>query len=391
MSKVVFFANSTWGIYNFRLNLVKALLQKGCEVHVLAPLDPNYDNNTFIAGFKELGVIFHAVPLHPRGRNPFRELHSVFSLYKLLRSLKPDVVLSYTVKCNLYAGFCRQLIGFRQVANVPGLGEVFERKDTIYALVCALYRIAFRGITTVFFQNSEDLKYCLEARLVAPDHCILIPGSGVDLNKFQVAFPPRGGSRRVFLMFGRTLPQKGYMEYLQAAEQLRRSFGNYVECWVMGIEDKNRPESVELYRKIREFAARGVIRLIPSVADVVPILRDVDTVVLPSRYNEGIPRSLLEAMAMGKIIITTDWRGCRDTVDQGKNGFLVQTNNISNLVNAMERVVQMDDVGLRAMGMHSRKIVENRYDEQLVVSEYMRVTIGHVEEEDVRKVAVGEI
>lgn len=390
MSKVVFFANSTWCIYNFRLNLVKALLQKGCEVHVLAPLDPTFDNDTFIAGFRELGVQFHPVPLHPRGRNPLRELLSIISIYGLLRELKPHVVLSYTVKCNLYAGFCRRLIPFRQIANIPGLGEVFERKDWTYALVCVLYRIAFRGISTVFFQNAEDLKYCQEARLVPTDHCILIPGSGVDLTKFQPAFPPRSASRRVFLMFGRTLPQKGYQEYLQAAEELRRIFGGYVECWVMGIEDKNRPESVALYQSLREAAAQGIIKLLPSTTDVTPILRDVDTVVLPSRYNEGVPRSLLEAMAMGKIIITTDWRGCRDTVDQGKNGFLVQTNNVSNLADAMERVANMDEVSLRAMGTHSRRIVESRYNEDLVVREYMRVTIGHTDEPETRKVAVGE-
>ena len=376
MKNVVFFANSTWCIGNFRFNLMRSLLSRGCRVHVIAPLDPTYDNSEFLRKFRELGVNFHSIPLSPRGLNPLREISTIVAIFKLLRSIRPDVVLSYTVKCNLYAGFSRQILGFEQVANVPGLGEVFESRNLVFLIVSTLYRIAFRGMSVAFFQNSEDLKYCLDCKLVPKDRCILIPGSGVDLNKFKPAFPPRASGKRIFLMFGRVLPQKGYLDYLAAADQLKSELGDNVEFWVMGIEDRNRPDSTTLYAELLEADVQGKIRLIPAQVDVLPILEQVDAVVLPSRYNEGIPRSLLEAMAMGKVIITTDWRGCRDTVEDGQNGLLIPVKDVTALAQAMKSVAEMDDLKLRRMGKHSRTLVEQRYDEDIVLREYLRVTVG---------------
>ncbi len=357
---------------------MRALVEQGCRVHVLAPLDSTYDNAAFIRSFEELGVEFHEVPLQPRGLNPLRELASIFTIYRQLKALKPDVVLSYTVKCNLYAGFSRQLFHFEQIANVPGLGEVFEKKSLLCFLVSSLYRVAFRGMSLAFFQNREDLAYCLQRKLVPPDRCVVIPGSGVDLSRFQAAYPPTQSGKRVFLMFGRVLSQKGYPEYLHAAEKLKQAFGEKVECLVMGIEDKNRPDSGALFEQLREAESRGIVRLLPVTVDVTPVLNRVDAVVLPSRYNEGIPRSLLEALASGKVIVTTDWRGCRDTVENGKNGFLVQVKDQDDLVQAMMKVAEMDDAAVRAMGRHSRRLVEERFDEKIVLSEYLRATIGYI-------------
>lgn len=376
MKSVVFVANSTWCVYNFRLNLMTAFLEEGCTVHVIAPLDPTYDNGACIEGFRKMGVRFHALPLQPRGLNPFRELASIHALYKVLARIQPDIVLSYTVKCNLYAGICRRFVGFRQLANVPGLGEVFERRSVLSFVVSCLYRFVFRGMDLAFFQNREDLKYCEERRLVPPERCVVIPGSGVDLARFRPVYPPISGTPRTFLMFGRVLPQKGYAEYVDAARALRASFGDRVQCWVMGIEDKNRPDSSRLYATLQEAHDEGVIKLITPRMDVTPILEEVDTVVLPSRYNEGIPRSLLEALACGKIIITTDWRGCRETVEHQKNGFLIPVDDADALQDAMRTVVEMEDAFLAKMGRHSRAIVERSFDEEIVLNAYLDRALG---------------
>ncbi len=381
MKKVVLFANSTWCIYNFRFNLIRSLVDEGCDVNVVAPLDPTYANDTFIRGFRDLGVKFHAVPLQPRGLNPLREVLSILSIFRTLKALKPDIVLSYTVKCNLYAGFCRQLLGFQQVANVPGLGEVFERRSLISFIVSWLYRLSFRGMSKAFFQNVEDLRYCLERDLVPAANCVVIPGSGVDLSRFQPAYPPRHKAKRTFMMFGRLLPQKGYREYVEAAKELKATLGDQVECYVMGIEDKNRPESAELYQMLTEASEQGHIKLIPAAVDVTPVLAEIDAVVLPSRYNEGIPRSLLEALASGKVIITTDWRGCRETVRDRINGYLVDVNNVGDLVQAMMSVASASDLAIRNMGRQSRLLVEERFDEQVVLDEYLRVSLGYLPEE----------
>lgn len=381
MKKVVLFANSTWCIYNFRFNLIRSLVAEGCDVNVVAPLDPTYDNDTFIRGFRDIGVKFHAVPLQPRGLNPVREILSILAIFQTLKALRPDIVLSYTVKCNLYAGFCRQLLGFQQVANVPGLGEVFERRSLISFIVSWLYRLSFRGMSKAFFQNVEDLRYCLERDLVPAANCVVIPGSGVDLSRFQPAYPPRHKTKRTFIMFGRLLPQKGYREYVEAAKELKAKLGDQVECCVMGIEDKNRPESAELYQMLVEANEQGHIKLIPAAVDVTPILAEVDAVVLPSRYNEGIPRSLLEALASGKVIITTDWRGCRETVRNRVNGYLVDVNNVGDLVQAMLSVASASELTIRNMGRQSRLLVEERFDEQVVLDEYLRVSLGYLPEE----------
>lgn len=378
MKRVVLFGNSTWCIYNFRLNLMSRLVEEGCDVHVLAPLDPTYSNDTFVREFRKLGVTFHELPLQPRGLNPLNEVRSILTLYRTLRRLRPDVLLSFTVKCNLYGGFCRQLIGFEQAANVPGLGEVFERRGLLSFVVSCLYRLAFRGMSKAFFQNKEDLRYCRDRNLVRMGDCSVIPGSGVDLRRFTPAYPPRSRSRRVFLMFGRLLPQKGYRQFVDAARELRSTCGDQVECWVMGIEDKNRPESTELLQMLREAEAEGAIKLLPAAVDVRPILAEVDTVVLPSRYNEGIPRSLLEALASGKVIITTDWRGCRETVRDRENGILIDVNNTGELVKAMQRIASLPEHAIRAMGEKSRMLVEERFDEQVVLDEYLRFALGYI-------------
>ncbi len=380
MKRVVLFGNSTWCVHNFRFNLMRRLIEEGCDVHVLAPLDPTYENSTFIRNFTELGVTFHPVPLQPRGLNPLREVSSILAIFSVIRSIRPDVLLSYTVKCNLYAGFCRQILGFKQLANVPGLGEVFERRSLVSFIVSCLYRLAFRGMSTAFFQNMEDLRYCADRKLVPLDKCSVIPGSGVDLDRFAPSYPPRHRARRTFLMFGRLLPQKGYREYVAAAKSVKQIVGPTAEFLVMGIEDKNRAESTELLTMLEEADRAGDIRLLPATVDVRPILEEVDAVVLPSRYNEGIPRSLLEALACGKVIITTDWRGCRETVRPDENGILVEVNNSADLSQAMLTILRADSETLKAMGRMSRQLVEQRFDEQLVLDEYLRMTLGYTPE-----------
>ena len=374
--KTVLFGNSTWCLYNFRRGLIAKLVELGHTVHVIAPCDATYDNDEYIKRLEELNAIFHPLPLKPRNLNPLHELRSLLALFLLLRKIKPDVLLTFTIKCNLYTGLCRTLLSFQQIANVPGLGEVFERRSFVQRLAAALYKFSFRGIRAALFQNKDDLNYCVRHNLVKRSACKLIPGSGVDLTRFSAAPPRRATGKFVFLMFGRLLPQKGYYQYLRAADVLRSILGETVEFWIIGIEDKNRTESRELALAIEEAAQDGIVRRFPAMVDVAPLLAQVDTVVLPSWYNEGIPRSLLEAMACAKPLITTDWKGCRDTVSNGENGYLVPVRDNCGLIKAMFRMVAADRDKLRQMGLASRAIVEKRYDEQVVIAKYVDVMTG---------------
>ena len=374
--RVLLFANSAWCIYNLRRNLVRNLLRAGHSVIVVAPEDQ------YSQKLVELGAEHYGISLKPTNLNPVRELFALFSLLKTLRKIRPDFVFSFTIKCNVYAGICRPICGYAQVANVSGLGQGFDKSGLLNKVVCLLYKISLRGSQRVFFQNKEDLDFCISKRLVPFEICERIPGSGVDLNYFSPTIRKIGGNgngngngsgqSRVFLMFGRLVPKKGYDDYLLAARVLKAKYGNQVEFRVLGIEDKNRAESRELLERLKQGHEEGSIVFYPETDDVLPQIREADIVVLPSRYNEGVPHCLLEALACAKPVITTDWKGCRETVVDGLNGALVPVEDPLVLSQEMDRMVEASDIRLFEMGRFSRELAEKKFDENLVIASYLR-------------------
>lgn len=198
----------------------------------------------------------------------------------------------------------------------------------------------------------------------------MIPGSGVDLAAFLPTTRKAGGPR-TFLMFGRLLPQKGYDLYLAAARRLRAELGDAVACWILGSADPERSESLELLERVKAAHARGDICYLQSSDDVRPFLNESDVAVLPSTYNEGVPRSLLEAMASGKAIITTDWKGCRETVEHGKNGLLIRPHDEESLYQAMRRMATCPESELASFARESRQRSEELFDERIVLEAYL--------------------
>lgn len=359
--------NTGWYIYNFRRRLIAELQRRNHRVVAICPYDHYVDK------LKEMGVEYRKLKLSPLGTNPLMEVLSLIDLFRILLFLRADFVLSFTIKCNLYTGLCRRLIGFRQIANVSGLGQAFERTDWVHRVVCLLYRFALEGAGKVFFQNREDLKTCVNQGLVHGDMSEVLPGSGVDVDRFK-PYPrlETDEACRRFLIFGRLLPQKGFDDYILAARRLKEHYGDVAEFLVLGAEDPDRPESRSLRSRIDDAQKNKTISFHHFTDDVRPILGRVDVVVLPSCYNEGVPRSLLEALACGKPIITTDWKGCRETVQPGRNGFLVPVGDIGALAHAMEQLVLAPPSLLAAMGEESRRIAETEFDERYVIDSYVR-------------------
>ena len=229
MKKILLFGNSTWCLYNFRAGLISVLISRGYEVIALAPIDPTYNNKELIKGLESLGAKFIEVPLLARSKNPFKEILSIYQICKIVKQIKPDIILTFTIKCNLYTGLCRLFVPCEQIANVPGLGEVFAKKDIAYRIVCLLYKLAFRNIKASFFQNKEDLDFCIENKLIKPSIGKLIPGSGVNLKNFVPQNKKSKDDPITFLMFGRLLPQKGYYDYLAAAYHLSKKYQRKVQ------------------------------------------------------------------------------------------------------------------------------------------------------------------
>lgn len=363
--KILIFYNTAWYIYNFRQNLIRALQENGHTVCAISPYDE------YVPRLKALGVEHYSLTLRPRSVNPFSEIFTLCELYRLLRSANPDIVFSFTIKCNIYAGLLKQLLGFRQVSNVSGLGEVFDRAGVVNSIVRLLYKISIGKTDRVFFQNREDLEMCVREKLVPEKIAQMIPGSGVDLVKFAPTGEiPRKIATR-FLMLGRLVPKKGYDEFLLAAKELRGKYGDKVECIILGMRDENRAESIELHSRIVSASEAGHIQILQPTDNVLPIVQSADVVVLPSCYNEGIPRSLLEAMACGKAVITTDWKGCRETVREGENGFLVPVGDVRALTDAMEKMIISSDEKLFEYGARSRQLAEERFDERKVIGAYL--------------------
>ncbi|MEY4669276.1 MAG: hypothetical protein RL518_1975 [Pseudomonadota bacterium] len=361
--RVVILYNTSWYVYLLRRNLIAILREAGCEVIVVAPRD-GYTQRLI-----NLGVRHISIPLEPGNTNPITELHTFRAIKRILTLLRPDAVLSFTIKCNLYAGLCRRFLPFVQVANISGLGIAFERPGFMRLVAKSLYKLALSPTDHIFFQNREDLLNCSRAHLVAPERSQVIPGSGVDLTAF-VPTPRKPGRPRTFLMFGRLLPQKGYDLYLTAAKRLHAEFGEQVTCWILGAPDQERHDSLELLQRIQDAHALGYVRYLHSSDDVRPFLYESDVVVLPSTYNEGVPRSLLESMASGKAIITTDWKGCRETVEHGRNGHLIPPRDGESLYRSMRHMAVCCESELASFGRESRKRSEEIFDEKRVLEAY---------------------
>jgi len=361
--RVVILYNTSWYVYLLRRNLITTLRAAGCEVFVVAPRD-NYTERLL-----ELGVRHISIPLEPGSTNPVTEIRTFLAIRRALTLLRPDAVLSFTIKCNLYAGLCRRSLSFVQVANISGLGSAFEREDLMRTIARSLYKRALKRTDHIFFQNSDDLRSCSRDGLVASERAQVIPGSGVDLFTFRPT-TRTAGRPRTFLMFGRLLPQKGYDLYLAAAQRLRAELGDTVACWVLGSADQARPESLELLERIKAAHKLGTIQYLLSSDDVRPFLDQSDIVVLPSTYNEGVPRSLLEAMACGKAIITTDWKGCRETVAHGRNGYLIPPHDEESLYRSMLHMATCSESELASYARESRKRSEDLFDERIVLGAY---------------------
>ena len=362
--RIIILYNTSWYVYLLRRNLIARLIQAGCEVIVVAPQD------AYSERLIKLGAKYRPLPLIPGSKNPWAEGRSFMALLSILRDLKPDAVLSFTIKCNLYAGLLKRLIPFRQIANISGLGVAFDKRGPLQIIARVLYRMGLSTTNHIFFQNHEDRDGCVNASLVPRERSLVIPGSGVDLKAFTPT-PRTPGRPRTFLMFGRLLPKKGYDMYLRVAERLHREFGERVAFWILGKPDFERSESIALYHRITQAHTDGFVRYLQSTDDVRPILSETDVVVLPSTYNEGVPRSLLEALASGKSIITTDWKGCRETVKQGTNGYLVTPHSEESLYEAMTHLATCSEVALQAFGIASRDRAEKLFDERIVLDAYL--------------------
>lgn len=364
--KVVITANTAWYLFNFRKNFIEKLSSNGYEVVCIAGFD-GYEKK-----FSNTRVVFFDVPVKGASTNLFQEIRSFFGLLRRIKYEHPDLLCSFTLKQNLYAGLATKILGVRFIPNISGLGQLFTGSNRfIIKIKRKIFRFCVSHSQHIFFQNKEDLNSMSDFNsFIGNAMCSRIPGSGVDRNRFRTAVKPIRDQKIIFLMFSRFLPAKGFDLYLQAASRFLKKNPLKFEFQVMGRVDLDRKESTNLFNRLKLAAEQGLITLLPWSDKVEDVLAQVDVVVLPTFYNEGVPRSLLEALASGKTIIASDWKGVRDTVDHGENGFLVAPRDPESLFTAFQRVAALDEHERSAFSMASLKKAELEFDEDLVFDAY---------------------
>jgi len=361
MAKIAIVLNASWNIYNFRLPLLDRLSGLGHEIIAFAPED---------AYSQKIPYPFCHIPIKSKSVNPFGDIVTFLNFFKLLKKTKPDLLLLYTIKPNVYGNFAAYLLGIKTIRNIAGLGSLFINPGFVTKFAKRLYQLAMKVPGKVFFQNHEDMKMFIKKGLVSDNIAERIPGSGVDLSRFTYSsdFVKKDG-KFVFLLLSRMLWDKGVREYVEAARSFLRK-RNDAEFQLLGFLDSDNPQAISKKEMDQLTATEGIEYL--GVSDHVEnFIQEADCVVLPS-YKEGLPRSLLEAAAMAKPIIATDVSGCRDIVEDGLNGLLCRPRDSRSLLEKMEKMIDLDVDERIRLGNCGRKKVEQEFDQRLVIEKYVQ-------------------
>jgi len=369
--KIVISVNTAWNVCNFRAGLVRALVRHGYDVLVLA------GDDAYSPALSGLGCHFKRLPMDDHGTSASRDLALLVKYWRVMQSVRPLAYLGFTIKPNVYGSIAAGGLAIPVINNIAGLGTTFLHGTVLAGLVKQLYSLSLRRSSRIFFQNSDDRKLFVDAKLASENVTEVLPGSGVDLHHFQ-PLPLAALDQRSFrfLLVARMLKDKGVEEYAAAARIVRRCLPTVQFQLLGGIDTKN-PNAIPASR-IRAWEAEGLVRYLDRADDVRPYLAEADCVVLPS-YREGVPHSLLEAAATARPIIASDVAGCKDIVDDNCNGFLCRARNADDLADKMIRMVRLPPEQRVRMGAMGRMKVVGEFDEDIVIRRYL-AAIRQIEE-----------
>ena len=356
--KIVLLGNTGLSIYIFRMELLERLLSMGHEVHVVTPADD------YLEIMSKMGCQCHTINIDRHGTNPFKDALVIFNYKRIFEKIRPDIVFSYTIKPNIYGSIACRLLKIPIVVNITGLGTAVEHKGWKQLIALLLYRFSLKNVRTIFFQNQDNMNFFIKNDLFPEKHKLL-PGSGVNLTRFTYKEYPSDDTIN-FVFISRLMKEKGIDQYLEAAEYITKKYPN-TRFHICGFCEKEYEVKLEALKNNSAIIYHGMVK------DVNSILPQMHCTVHPTYYPEGLSNVLLESLAVGRPIITTDRAGCREIVEDGVNGFVVIQRDSEDLINKIERFLSLSNATREEMGKAGRAKVEREFDRNIVVSQYIEI------------------
>ena len=348
--------------------LARVLRKSGFEVHLLTQSDH------YLPIIKDEFDFVHELIIDRSGTNPLSDFKTFSCIFRILQKIRPEFFLAFTIKPVIYGGLACRNSNVNFIANISGLGTVFIRENWITVIVKKMYKIALGHSYHVFFQNNDDREKFLHDRLVHREQTSVLPGSGINLSEFTpIPAPSNLGETKTrfsFLLIARMLWDKGIGEYVEAAKRIKSELAD-VDFYLLGFVGVDNPSAISK-NKINEWEDRGIVEYLGTADDVRPYIRNADCIVLPS-YREGTPRSLLESAAMGKPIITTNAVGCREVVEDGRNGYLCRVKDAGDLAKKMKQMYDLPTHVRLNMGRCGRKKMEKEFNEEIITNSYLNI------------------
>lgn len=354
--KILILANNDVGLYRFRKHLIEKLINAGNEIYISLPY------GELVEELEKMGCNFIDTPMERRGMNPLQDWKLLRRYQKLMRQLSPDMVITYTIKPNIYGGMAAAQCRIPYVMNITGLGTMFQKENLLKKLVVILYKIACKNVKVVFFENEGNRQVFTDNKIVPEEKTYKLNGAGVDIEEYGVEKYPENDSVVRFLYLGRVMKEKGIDIVLDAYLKLRDTYN--VELDIVGPYEEGYGNRVE------ELAAQGIVNYHGFQTDVKRFIRDCHCLVLPS-YHEGMANSLLEAGAMGRPLITSNIHGCKEAVN-GRNGYLTECGDAQELYKKMLQFIDLPYEQKQNMGAESRKHIAETFSKEKVVEETIR-------------------
>lgn len=356
--RILILTNSDEGLYRFRRELLEKLIAANNDVFV------SIFNGKYVEKIKAIGCKYIETKFNRKGTNPISDLKLLKKYLNIINEVKPDIVLTYTIKPNVYGGLACQIKKIPYICTITGLGSAIENGGLLQKISLTLYKIGLKKVNTVFFQNETNMHYFIDNGVVKEEHSQLVSGSGVNLKQYKLLDFPNDNTID-FAYIGRVMKEKGFEQYVEAAKEIRNKYPN-TRFHVSGMYEDNYKDTIE------ELVKNNIVIYHGNIEDMInEIYKIIQCTIHPTYYAEGMSNVLLESCASGRAIITTNRPGCKEVLDDGVNGYFVKEKDSNDLISKIEKFISLSNCERKEMGLQGRKKVESNFDRNNVIKAYI--------------------